>query len=86
MTTYSDPILTQGCHHIVAVIDDGKDDLEQINGYAMLTSAGAPLRHALTLDAAKIWLQQHIEQESIPPPAVPRPAAPSPAQARRVRR
>lgn len=86
MTTYSGPILTRGCHHIAAVIPDGEDDPEQINGYAVLTSAGAPLWHALTLDAAKIWLQQHTEQANIPPPAAPRPAAPSPAQARRVRR
>lgn len=81
MTTYSDPILIKSRHQIVAVIPDGEDDLDQILGYAVLTSAGARLRHELTLDAAKVWLEQRIQEENIQPPV-----AHPPAKATRVRR
>ena len=70
MTTYSDPILIKGRHQIVAVIPDGEDDLDQILGYAVLTSAGISLRHELTLDAAKAWLEQRIGEENIQPPVM----------------
>lgn len=72
MTACVDPILIRhGRYRIIALRTDDEDDHGQIIGYAVLTSAGARLRHALTLDDAKAWLDAFIEQEDIRPPAPP---------------
>ena len=72
MTNCSLPILVKGRYRIVALTPSGEDDLDLIPGYAVLTSAGTKLRHELTLDDAKTWMDALIEKEDMTPAVPPR--------------
>lgn len=71
MTEYSHPLFIQGRYQVVALSLEEGYDPEGVYAYAVLNTAGAKLRHELTLDDAKAWVETLIEQERLPTPASP---------------
>ena len=80
MTEYSHPLFIKGHYQVVALTPEEEYDSERV-AYAVLNSAGAKLRHELTLDNAKAWVETLIEQEHLATPESPVRARPN-----RVRR
>ena len=77
MTEYSHTLLVRGRYQIVALTDEAQFDPAEITGYAVLSSAGAKLRHELSLEDARDWADRLIEEESAKrsdPPALAKPA------------
>ncbi len=72
----SPPVLIKDQYQIVAVTADDEGDHHQIVGYVLLDSAGVRLRHELTLDAAKAWMDRFIDEGNPVPPVVQLPAKP----------
>lgn len=79
---YSHPMLTRGRYQVVALSTEQVYDPGDTSGYAVLNSAGAKLRHELTLDEARAWLDKLAEEEEVSRSA----AAHAPARPRRIRR
>ena len=73
MTVYSHTLLVRGRYQIVALTDEAQFDPAEVTGYAVLSSAGAKLRHELSLEDARDWADRLIEEESAqrsdPPPS-----------------
>lgn len=65
MTEYSHPILVRGRYQIVALTDEAQFDPADVTGYAVLSPAGAKLRHELSLEDARLWVDRLIEEETI---------------------
>ena len=63
MTEYSHTLLVRGRYQIVALTDEAKFDPAEVTGYAVLSSAGAKLRHELSLEDARDWADRLIEEE-----------------------
>ena len=77
MTEYSHTLLVRGRYQIVALTDEAQFDPAEVTGYAVLSSAGAKLRHELSLEDARDWADRLIEEEStqrIDPPTSVKPA------------
>lgn len=85
MTEYSHPLLVRGRYQIVALTDEAQFDPAEVTGYAVLSPAGAKLRHELTLEDARLWADRLIEEESVRPND-PAPPATTPARAFKRRR
>ena len=64
MTEYSHTLLVRGRYQIVALTDEAQFDPAEVTGYAVLSSAGAKLRHELSLEDARDWADRLIEEES----------------------
>lgn len=64
MTDYSHPLFTKGHYQVVALTPEYEP--ERVFAYAVLNSAGAKLRHELTLDDAKAWVEALIEKDRLP--------------------
>ena len=76
MTEYSHTLLVRGRYQIVALTDEAQFDPAEVTGYAVLSSAGAKLRHELSLEDARDWADRLIEEESAQrndPPASGKP-------------
>ena len=77
MTEYSHTLLVRGRYQIVALTDEAQFDPAEVTGYAVLSSAGAKLRHELSLEDARDWADRLIEEESAQRSDPPAPAKPS---------
>ncbi|MCI4567370.1 hypothetical protein [Lysobacter sp. CFH 32150] len=76
MTDYSHPLFIKGHYQVVALTSEEQYEPERVFAYAVLNSAGAKLRHELTLDDAKAWVEVLIEKDRFPtstPPVSIRP-------------
>ena len=76
MTEYSHTLLVRGRYQIVALTDEAQFDPADVTGYAVLSSAGAKLRHEVSLEDARDWADRLIEEESAQrsdPPASVKP-------------
>ena len=76
MTEYSHTLLVRGRYQIVALTDEAQFDPAEVTGYAVLSSAGAKLRHELSLEDARDWADRLIEEESAQRNDAPAPAKP----------
>ena len=76
MTEYSHTLLVRGRYQIVALTDEAQFDPAEVTGYAVLSSAGAKLRHELSLEDARDWADRLIEEESAQRSDPPAPAKP----------
>lgn len=77
MKEFRHPILIKGRYHVAALTPKEEFDPGEITGYAVLNSAGAKLRHELTLDDAKAWVERLAGEEGLErtdPPTRARPA------------
>jgi len=81
MTEYSHTLLVRGRYQIVALTDEAQFDPAEVTGYAVLSSAGAKLRHEVSLEDARDWADRLIEEESAQRSGSP--AAVKPAKRRR---
>lgn len=77
MTEYSHTLLVRGRYQIVALTDEAQFDPAEVTGYAVLSSAGAKLRHELSLEDARDWADRLIEEESAQRSDPPAPAKPA---------
>lgn len=77
MTEYSHTLLVRGRYQIVALTDEAQFDPAEVTGYAVLSSAGAKLRHELSLEDARDWADRLIEEESAQRSDPPTPAKPA---------
>lgn len=66
MTDYTHPLFTKGHYQVVALTPEEQYEPERVFAYAVLNSAGAKLRHELTLDDAKAWVEALIEKDRLP--------------------
>lgn len=82
MNDYSDPILIRGRYQVVALIPHRGDEPGNILRYVVLTSGGAAVRHEVSLDDARIWMETLHEEEILRRPVVP----PRVSRAKRFRR
>ena len=77
------PLYTRGPYRIVAV--DGRDDTASMfggaTGYAVIDSAGTPLRLEVSLDDAKAWM--HAQMDELVHDGNERKQAPAPTRRRR---
>ena len=64
MTEYSHTLLVRGRYQIVALTDEAQFDPAEVTGYAVLSSAGAKLRHESSFEDARDWADRLIEEES----------------------
>ncbi|HEY5973077.1 MAG TPA: hypothetical protein VIT22_14150 [Pseudoxanthomonas sp.] len=62
---YSHPILIKGRYHVVALTPEEEFDPGEITGYAVLNSSGARLRHELTLEDARAWMEKLVGEENL---------------------
>jgi len=76
MTEYSHTLLVRGRYQIVALTDEAQFDPAEVTGYAVLSSAGAKLRHELSLEEARDWADRLIEEESAQRSGPPAPVKP----------
>jgi len=76
MTEYSHTLLVRGRYQIVALTDEAQFDPAEVTGYAVLSSAGAKLRHELSLEDARDWADRLIEEESAKRNDSPAPVKP----------
>ena len=76
MTEYSHTLLVRGRYQIVALTDEAQFDPAEVTGYAVLSSAGAKLRHELSLEDARDWADRLIEEESAQRGDPPAPVKP----------
>ena len=74
MTEYSHQMLVRGHYQVVALSQEPDFDADAITGYAVVSSSGARLRYEVTLEQARLWVDQLIEDEELRQ-AEPRPAA-----------
>ncbi len=65
MTDLRQPIYIRENLHVVAITEDLEHGSDKIVGYAVMTSTGAKLRYELSLDSAKAWLDQFIDQDVV---------------------
>ena len=76
MTEYSHTLLVRGRYQIVALTDEAQFDPAEVTGYAVLSSAGAKLRHELSLEDARDWADRLIEEEGAQRSDPPAPIKP----------
>jgi hypothetical protein len=86
VTEYTHPILIKGRYQVVALTPDADYDPGEITAYAVYNSSGAKLRHELSLDDAKAWVEQMIEEENLQRPDQPTPAKTTRTKPTRIRR
>jgi hypothetical protein len=84
MMEYSHPILAKGHYQVIALSQGREYDEDKIVGYAVIDSAGVRIRHELSLDSAKAWMERLIEEDSLDPSKQTR--APELARASKPRR
>ena len=65
MLEFSHPIFIKGRYRVVALTEDQQYDEDKIMAYAVLNSAGAKLRHELSLDDAKAWMEKLVEEDNL---------------------
>ena len=65
MLEFSHPIFIKGRYRVVALTEDQPFDEDKIMAYAVLNSAGAKLRHELSLDDAKSWMEKLVEEDNL---------------------
>lgn len=65
VTEYTHPVLIKGNYQVVAVTQDEQYGPGDITGYAVLTMAGARLRQDMSLEDARIWMDQRLEEENL---------------------
>ena len=63
MTEYSHPLFSNGRYRVAALTLEEEYDPERVFAYAVMNSAGARLRHELTLDHAKAWVATLIKED-----------------------
>ena len=63
VTEYTHPVLIKGNYQVVAVTQDEQYDPGDVISYAVQTMAGARLRQDMSLEDARIWMDQRIEEE-----------------------
>jgi hypothetical protein len=86
VTEYTHPILIKGRYQVVALTQDVEYEPGEVIAYAVYNSSGAKLRHELSLDDAKAWMEQIIEEENLQRPDQPTPAKTARAKPTRIRR
>ena len=77
MTEHRHPLLIKGRYQVVALTPEPEFDPGEISGYAVVNSSGAKLRHELSLDDAKAWMEKQVAEEEpsqIDPPTRARQA------------
>ncbi|NDK38451.1 hypothetical protein DT603_06290 [Pseudoxanthomonas gei] len=72
MTEYCHPVQFRDRYQIVALSPEPDFDPADITGYAVLSPSGARLRHELTLEQARLWVDGLLQEEN------QRPAEPLP--------
>jgi len=65
MLEFSHPIFIKGRYRVVALTEDQHYDEDKIMAYAVLNSSGAKLRHELSLDDAKAWMEKLVEEDNL---------------------
>ena len=80
MTEYCHPVQLRDRYQIVALTPEPDFDPADITGYAVLSPGGARLRHELTLEQARLWVDGLLQQEE---QQLPRPLPPGRAARRR---
>ena len=81
MLEYSHPIYIKGRYRVVALTENQEFNEDQIMAYAVLNSSGAKLRHELSLEDAKAWMEKLVD-EDVPDVSTPVPQV----KPRKVRR
>lgn len=81
-------ISVDGHYQVVAFTRDARYDPDDIIGYGVTTTAGGVLRHAISAEDARNWLQWCVEEEVLGRRAPGRPASASitPVSNNRTRR
>ncbi|WP_242108065.1 hypothetical protein [Luteimonas aquatica] len=64
MTEYRHPILIQGGYQVMAITDGREYDPSEILAYEVMTLSGAKIRHELTLESARVWLERLAGEET----------------------
>ena len=64
MTEYCHPVQTRDRYQIVALSPEPDFDPADITGYAVLSPGGARLRHELTLEQARLWVDGLLQEET----------------------
>lgn len=65
MLEYSHPIFIKSRYRVVALTEDQQYDEDKVMAYAVLNASGAKLRHELSLDEAKAWMEKLVEEDNI---------------------
>lgn len=65
MLEYSHPIFIKGSYRVVALTEDQEYNEDRIMAYAVLNSSGAKLRHELSLEDAKAWMEKLVEEDNL---------------------
>ncbi len=65
MQEFSHPIFIKGQYRVVALTEDQHYDEDRIMAYAVFNSSGAKLRHELSLDDAKAWMEKRVEEDNL---------------------
>lgn len=60
---YRHPIITMGPYQVVALTQNASYDSAEIVGYAVVTTSGVKLRHELSLEDARLWLETRLEED-----------------------
>jgi hypothetical protein len=82
MLEYSHPIFIKGRYRVVALTENQEFNEDQIMAYAVLNSSGAKLRHELSLEDARVWMERLVEEDNNQDISSPTPQV----KPRRVRR
>ena len=65
MLEFSHPLFIKGRYRVVALTEDQQYDEDKIMAYAVLNASGAKLRHELSLDEAKAWMEKLVEEDNL---------------------
>lgn len=60
---YRHPIITMGPYQVVALTPSASYDSAEIVGYAVVTASGVKLRHELSFEDARLWLEMRLEED-----------------------
>ncbi|MEO6173331.1 MAG: hypothetical protein ABIP02_09465 [Arenimonas sp.] len=64
MLEFSHPLFIKGHYRVVALTEEQQYDENKIMAYAVLNASGAKLRHELSLDEAKAWMEKLVEEDN----------------------
>ncbi|MGH8109796.1 MAG: hypothetical protein ACREO1_13890 [Arenimonas sp.] len=65
MLEFSHPIFIKGRYRVVALTEDQQYDEDKIMAYAVLNATGAKLRHELSLEDAKAWMEKLVKEDNL---------------------
>jgi len=63
MTEYCHPVQCRDRYQIVALSPEPDFDPADVTGYAVLSPTGAKLRHEVTLEQARLWVDGLLQEE-----------------------